>query len=152
MLFIRKIHSFGASRSEMVHLWITYCRSILEQSAVVWQGGLTDQNRQDLERTQKSFAKLILKNNYENYNNALKRLNIPTLESRRDLICLRFAKNCRNNNKMKHLFPLNSVKHNHSLRRTQKFHVHKANTERFEKSPIIYMQKLLNRDHNQTTK
>ena len=105
-----------------------------------------------LRKNPKILVKLILKNNYENYNNALKRLNIPTLESRRDLICLRFAKNCRNNNKMKYLFLINSVKHKHSLRRTQKFHVQKANTERFEKSLIIYMQKLLNRDHNLTTK
>ena len=35
MLFLRKMHSFGASQSDMVHLWIVYCRSVLEQSAVL---------------------------------------------------------------------------------------------------------------------
>ena len=49
---------------------------------------------------------------------------------------------------MKHLFPFNSVKHKHNLKRTQKLYVNKSSTQRFEKSPIIYMLKLLNRDHN----
>ena len=61
MLLLKKIHSFGASTNEMVELWISYCRSVLEQSAVVWSSSLTDQNMKDLERTKKSFTKLILK-------------------------------------------------------------------------------------------
>ena len=53
---------FGATREEMVHFWITYCRSALEQSAVLWSSSLSQENKDDLERTQKSFAKLVLKN------------------------------------------------------------------------------------------
>ena len=44
MVFLRKILSFGANRSKMVQLWKTYCRSVLEQSAVLWQGALTEEN------------------------------------------------------------------------------------------------------------
>ena len=65
MVFLRKIRSFGASKSEMVHLWVQYCRSVLEQSAVLWQAGLTEENRNTLERTQKSFVKLILGRQYK---------------------------------------------------------------------------------------
>ena len=64
MLLIKKIMSFGASTQEIVHLWIIYCRSILEQSAVVWSSSLTEQNTKDLERIQKCFVKLLLKNKY----------------------------------------------------------------------------------------
>ena len=32
MLFLRKIHSFGATQSDMVHLWVVYCRSVLRYS------------------------------------------------------------------------------------------------------------------------
>ena len=62
MLLLKKILSFGATREEMVHVWIVYCRSLLEQSAVVWSSSLTQENKDDLGRTQKSFAKLVLKN------------------------------------------------------------------------------------------
>ena len=97
MVFLRKIHSFGASKSDMVHLWVVYCRSILEQSAVLWQGGLTAENRDNLERTQKSFVKLILRGNYTNYEESLLQLNLQTLDKRRDILSLRWAKKCLEN-------------------------------------------------------
>ena len=74
---------FGISTQEMVHLWIIYCRSILEQSAVVWSSTLTDQNKRDLERSQKCFVKLLLKNKYTTYEDSSTILNIPSLEERR---------------------------------------------------------------------
>ena len=60
MVFLRKILGFGANQTKMVQLWKTYCRSVPEQSAVVLQAGLTNENRKDLERTKKTFTKLIL--------------------------------------------------------------------------------------------
>ena len=57
----------GAKMHEMVHLWILFCRSVLEQSCVVWGTSLTQENLEDLERTQKTFAKLVLKEKYKNY-------------------------------------------------------------------------------------
>ena len=104
--------SFGASKSEMVHLWIQYCRSVLEQSAVLWQGGLTEENRSSLERTQKSFVKLILGRKYKNYTQALLQLNLSTLDKGRDILSLRWAKKCTENEKMAHVFPLNKKKSN----------------------------------------
>ena len=147
MVFLRKILSFGANQSEMVQLWKTYCRSVLEQSAVLWQGGLTKENREDLERTQKSFTKLILKNRYQTYQKSLSELNLTSLDSRRDQLCLKWALNCRKNEKTRHIFPLNDRKHNHHLRKIQKYFVQNANAERLKKSPIIYMQNLLNKHH-----
>ena len=66
----------------MVHLWKVYCLSILEQSAVVW-GVLTEENKHDLARTQKTFVKLKLEEMYTSYLNALKYLGLETLETRR---------------------------------------------------------------------
>ena len=97
MLLIKKLYSFGATTEEMVHFWITYCRSALEQSAVLWSSSLSQENKDDLERTQKSFAKLVLKKKYQEndenaYENALINLNLQTLEPRRDVVSLNFAK------------------------------------------------------------
>ena len=76
MLLLKKILSFGATIEEMVHLWIIYCRSALEKCAAVWSSSLSQQNKDDLERTQKVFAKLVLKKEYNDdnenaYENAL---------------------------------------------------------------------------------
>ena len=55
MQLLRTVRSFGSTHTEMVHLWIVFCRSVLEQSCVLWDGGLTQENREDLERTQKTL-------------------------------------------------------------------------------------------------
>ena len=59
MQLIRKVWSFGSTLHEMVGLWKTFCRSI-QQTCVVWDSGLTNQNIEDLDRTPKTFVKLIM--------------------------------------------------------------------------------------------
>ena len=71
MQLLRGVKSFGASTEEMVHLWILFCRSVLEQSCVLWTTSITQENIEDIERTQKTFAKLVLMEKYQNYENAL---------------------------------------------------------------------------------
>ena len=147
LLLLKKILTFGASTEEMVHLWIIYCRSQLEQSSIVWSSSLTQQNKDDLERTQKSFVKLILKNKFntekENaYEDCLTRLNLQTLEQRRKLLSLNFAKNSTNHEQLKDLFT--EKKNIKNTRNPEKYEVPFSNTERMKNSSIIYMQNLLN--------
>ena len=150
MVFLRKIKSFGASKDEMVHLWVQYCRSVLEQSAVLWQAGLTEENRNSLERTQKAFVKLILGRQYKTYKQALLQLNLTNLDTRRTTLSLRWAKKCIENGKMAHMFPLSKKKKRYNTRHREKYIVFKANTERMRRSPVIYIQKLLNKDNEKT--
>ena len=56
-------------------------------------GSHSVENSVDLERTQKTFAKLILKDEYENYTKALLKLNLDTQADRRENMSLKFAKN-----------------------------------------------------------
>ena len=146
MQLIRGLQSFGATSQEMVHFWILFCRSVLEQSCVVWGPSLTQENIEDLERTQKSFAKLVLKQNYKTYNQALIQLNLESLEVRRKQMYLKFAKNGIFNNTLTDLFPKNTKEHQMKTRNVDKFKVNFANTERLKHASIITMQKLLNED------
>ena len=81
MQLIRKVWSFGSTQNEMVHLWKVFCRKILEQSCVLWDSGLIQENRNNLERTQKTFLKLILEENYKKYENALDTCQLGSLEN-----------------------------------------------------------------------
>ena len=152
MQLIRNIFSFGATREEMVHLWIVFCRSVLEQSCVVWHSSLTQENREDLERTQKTFCKLILQEKYGNYENALMKLDLLTLEKRREILCLKFAKSGIKYEKLNDLFPKKSKEHNMKTRNTEEFTINFANTERLKKGSIITMQNYLNEDTNKNKK
>ena len=93
MQLLRAVWGFGSSISEMVHLWKLFCLSVLEQSCVVWDSSLTQENKEDLEQTQKSFAKLVLRDNYKDYEGALLQLNLEKLTDRRQRLMLKFAKN-----------------------------------------------------------
>ena len=146
MQLIRGLQSFGATSQEMVHFWILFCRSVLEQSCVVWGPSLNQENIEDLERTQKSFAKLVLKQNYKTYNQALIKLNLESLEVRRKQMYLKFAKNGIFNNTLTDLFPKNTKEHQMKTRNVNEFKVSFSNTDRLKHASIITMQKLLNED------
>ena len=146
MLLLRKVFSFGSSNEEMVGLWKTFCLSILEQSCAVWSNGLTAENEADLERTQKTFCKLILGKQYKSYLEALTVLNLQTLKIRRQILTLRFAKQSLADGKLREYFPLRKKEHSMGTRNDEKYKVFKANTERYRNSPILSMQRLLNKE------
>ena len=60
MELLRRVASFGASEDELKDIFILFIRSQLEQSAVVWHSSLTEKNKNDLERVQKSALKIIM--------------------------------------------------------------------------------------------
>ena len=119
-------------------------RSKLEQSAAVWHSSLTKKNTSDLERVQKCALRVILGEKYLNYKNALEIVKLDSLEKRREKLCLKFAKQCLRHEKLKSMFP--KKVHNHSMekRECQKFVVINAMTERYRRSSIPSMQRLLN--------
>ena len=78
------------------------------------------------------------------YKEALKIANLTTLEVRREKMCLKFAKDCLKIDKLKQMFPSNSKDHDMENRNTKKFKVNHAKTERYLKSSIPFLQRLLN--------
>ena len=60
MQLLRKVAEFGAPLEDLKIVYVLFVRSILEQSATVWHSSLTQENKEDLERVQKSAFKVIL--------------------------------------------------------------------------------------------
>ena len=50
---IRRLKELGARTPELIDVYTKQCRSILEYAVPVWQGAITLQERQDIERVQK---------------------------------------------------------------------------------------------------
>ena len=118
------------------------------QSSSVWHSSLTQDNIDDLERVQKSLFKIMIKNKYNTYNDALNILQMETLSNRREQLCLQFAQKCTKHPKLQHMFPLNNKNHQMETRNTEKYDVQFANTARLQNSAIIYMQRLLNENED----
>ena len=125
-----------------MNIYQLYIRSVAEQSCVVWNSSLTLEQHVDIERIQKVALRIILHEQYENYENALKITGLETLRSRRKNLCLRFVQNCVKSEHNKRMFPVNTKVVN--TRPHGKFVVTQARTECLAKSSIPYMQRLLN--------
>ena len=152
MQLLRGVQSFGATRSEMVHLWTVFCRSVLEQSCAVWHSSLTQENIDDLERTQKSFCKMVLKEHYNSYEEALLNLDMDSLHERRNNFQLKFAKSGIKYDKLNDLLPETEKIRKIETRNHENFKVDFAHTERLKKSSIIAMQRQLNTDSHKNKK
>ena len=119
---------------------------MLEQSSVVWHSSLTKENCEDLERVQKAAVRIILGKNSENYEDALMKVDLETLKSRREELCKKFAdKSSKSmNNRANEMFPRKEISHQMKKRNQEVFVVKHANTERLKISSIPYMQRTLN--------
>ena len=142
------VSSFCNDHQELKNIYILFVRSILEQSATVWHSSLMEENRNDLERVQKTALKVILGDKYITYKNALNILDILTLNDRRDKLCLTFAQRAAKHPKMKKMFPENERTHQMVTRLPEKYKVQHAFTDRLKNSPLIFMQNLMNEEES----
>ena len=144
MRILHEASKFTGKISDLKIIYTMYIRSKLDSSCVVWHSSLTEKQTNSLERCQKAALKVILKNNYKSYEDALQMLNLDSLHERRRKQCLKFAKDCIRNEKMRKLFPINVKNSEMETRHKQTYQVNKAYTERYRNSAIPYMQRLLN--------
>ena len=79
------------------------------------------------------------------HHTSLIKLNLETLEERRESLALKFAKDCIKNEEFKLFFPENS-KPETITRHHEKYKVPRCNTERMKHSSIIHMIHQLNQD------
>ena len=121
---------FINNHQDLVYLYKTFIRSVMEFSAVVWHSSLSQANISDIERIQKSAMKVILKDQYKDYKSALSQLKLESLSKRREILCLKFAKKCLKLNKFKRMFPMNNKSHSMKQRKSKKFLENHANTDR----------------------
>ena len=111
----------------------------------MWHSSLTAEDSTNLERVQKSALKIILQEDYDDYDNSLQRLNLQTLYERRTTLCETFARNTANHDKLGDLFPKNIENPLIHTRKHEEYKVNMAFTERYKNSAIPFMQRLLNK-------
>ena len=140
---LRRLRSLGANQDQLLEVYTRQIRCIVELAVPAWQGSITNSEKQDLERTQKSACHIILGESYLSYSNALKTLNLDTLESRRVKLTLNFALRAEKHPKFKSWFKLNSKTVN-TRGNPKKYCDVQANHARYEKSPLPYITRLLN--------
>ena len=144
MTILRNLYEFDIPQKDLVQIYSQYIRSILEYNSNVWFSNLTEEDKDDIERVQRVALKIILKEKYISYEQALVDLNLDTLQNRRLMLAERFANKCTKGGKFQNLFPKNQ-KDGLNLRDPETHNVNFASKGRLFKSAIPAMQRLLNK-------
>ena len=142
MLILRNLYPFNIPVEDLVNIYCLYIRSVAEQSSVVWSSSITSGEEYDLERVQKVALRIILKEDYLDYRNALTLSKLSTLKSRRAKLSINFAVKCSKNERTCDMFPLRDQ--NVNTRNPELYEVTRAKTSRLANSAIPTMQRQLN--------
>ena len=148
---IRRLKVLGATKSEMLDVYVKQVRSILELAVPVWHPGLTQLEVKNLERVQKCAFYIILGEQYLNYKQAMTTLGCDSLHNRRIKLCQSFAKKAGKHSKYKNWFSEFGLEgKKYSKRQNEKkanpmFNPVPTRTDRYKKSPLPYLTELLNK-------
>ena len=104
---------------------------------------LSQAEKLDLERVQKCASHIILGESYNSYSNALKILDLETLEVRRNKLTLKFALKAEKHSKFQKWFKVKE-KRAETRQISDKYCNVRAKHVRYDKSPISFLTKLLN--------
>ena len=101
---ITKLKYVGVSWQDLLDIYVLFIRSVIEYCSVAFHSSLTQEQSNKLERIQKTCLKVILDEEYEDYNSALKISNLDTLLDRRLQRCLDFSLKCLKHTKNRRIF------------------------------------------------
>ena len=142
---ITKLKYAGVSIIDLIDIYILFIRSVTEYCAVVFHSTLTVEQTNKLEMIQKTCLKVILCENYVNYEAALEMCGLTRLSDRRQERCLNFAKKSLKHTRNKKLFPIRpDIQNAPHLRNKEIFEVNFSSGSKYRDSAIPYCQRLLN--------
>ena len=141
---LKRLKALGANQAELLDTYTKQVRSVLEYGSVVWHAGLTMLNSSDIERVQKTACAIILGQKYYTYQAALTILGLKPLNSRREALCLKFAKKSLKSEKYSSWFVPDTNQTN-TRRKVKPGKEVQCRTTRFRKSALPYLTALLNK-------
>jgi hypothetical protein len=143
---LSKLKYTGVSNKDLLEIYSLFVRSRAEYMSVVWHSSLTVAEDHKIENIQKTSLKIILGENYVDYQSSLTKTGLKSLSDRRQSRCLAFAKRCLSNPQTKGMFPLN-LEDPYNLREAEKYQVNFSRTENYKNSAVPFCQRLLNEDY-----
>ena len=139
-----RFKSLGGSQDQLLKVFQTRVRSILEFAAPVFSSGLTQDQSRQVEMVQKKAFAVILGKEYRSYEAALLTLEQERLDSRRLTLSYNFALKCTHSPRHSFMFPLNP-NYRENSRHPKPYMEYSCHTSRYFSSPIPALARLLNK-------
>ncbi len=132
LFFLQQLKRAGVDPRDIVHIFTTVARPILEYAAVVWHTSLTQEQSDDIERIQKRALRIAYPSLESDDTQEM--LKLPSLHDRRDDMCRKlFVEMQSPSHKLHHLLP---TERSSITRDTKRYQVPKCRTERYKQSLI----------------
>jgi len=104
----KQLKRSGASTGDLVIYYTATIRSILEYTGHEWHSGIM---KTQTENQQKRALKIVLSE--KAYDKAMEEVVLDTLESRRDILCMKFFQDiCKSDRKLHHFLPVTKTHRN----------------------------------------
>ena len=143
---LRRLKKSGAKTVDLVDIYCKQVRSLLELAVPAWNGGITVEERMDIERVQKSACHIILGDSYASYRSALIDLDLESLAVRQNNLSLKFAIKAEKHPKHRNWFKLNT-KTTYTRQSKSKYKEVFTKHSRFQKSSLSFLTGLLNKKY-----
>ena len=147
LYMLNRLKRFGLPVEDLVSVFVSYVRPVVEYATPVWHGSLTAEQSDRLENIQKRACRIILGIKYDSYTEALELTGLQRLSIRRLHLCTNFAVQCSESERYSDWFPMNRSTHSMRLRQTKVYQEFRSRTKRYGDSPIPFMCRLLNNKH-----
>ena len=79
LYILRRLKHHGLPYSDLLTVYLSIVRPLMEYATPVWAGGITKKQEEDIERIQKRACQIILGKEYTGYTDARDRLHLITL-------------------------------------------------------------------------
>ena len=140
---LRNLNKNGFNNEELVQVYATMIRPVVEYGSPVYHSSLTDEQDERIERLQDHALKCIF--GTESSARTLQGLaEIETLRSRREELTAKFARKCAADPAFDHWFPLKEHRSSARIKSKEIYLEKKARTERMKNSPVYYFRRILN--------
>ena len=132
----------GASKTNLIEMYKLFVHQSLEFAAPLWSTGLTQHNKNKIERIQAQVTDLIIGPNQLSYPERLRELDLCDLEGRRQKLTKNFCYKMIKDDRFKFLFPKKQ-----SVTRSRRKYIEPiCKTSRFKSSAIPSFIAMLNND------
>ena len=141
---LKRLKALGCSIPELVTVYIRLVRSVCEYALPYWGTMISKQESVRIERIQRTAVHVILGDIFKSYMKALEICNLERLYDRRAGLIRNFAIKTCANPKFKSWFAKNTNPERELRRTLQTWKEPFTRTEKFHKSPIPHLTRILN--------
>lgn len=144
LYMLRRLKSLGMPQRELKSIFTIFILPKLAYASPAWSSSLSLTQQRQLERVQKRACRVILGDSYTTYEEALTTLELTTLSERHLHILRQFGTRLLTHPRHRQLLPEENPRPRHAVRHHNKIKPIRAVTDRYKKSAVPTIVKLIN--------